>query len=261
MKLTMVSWLYDFPASALMFFASGTALALVLLTGLVARQLPTQPARSAAALDAYKVIVSFLAILLSFSLVQANALLRAADVAISAEAGAMNQLDRFLVRSHTTMTDAVRPRLQSYMQAVLKQDWPAMRQGLNASDAQSVLGNLNRAVMSLTPADLGAKAQFYPEIIKYLDAINDARQARMDSVDAGLPAVLWETTWILCTVLIVLAALNDAPSRLVALGGHAIAIGVLLALTFAVDKPHRGTVSTTPAPIERVLALVQARAD
>ena len=255
----MLEWFRDLNAIALMGFVALVALGLVMITGLVARRLQPQPSHSTAALDAYKIIVSFLAILLSFSLVQANALLRSSDMAVSTEAGAMNQLDRILVRVRMPSTDAIRPKLLEYMQSVLDKDWPAMRRGHDNSEAQPLLGSLNRAVLTLTPADLGDRPQLFAEIAKYLDLLNDSRQSRMDSVHVGLPAVLWDTTAILCTILLVLSAMIDVPARLVALGGHAVSIGVLLALTFAVDQPHRGSVSTSPAPIERVLDLVRTR--
>ena len=256
-----MEWLRDLPAIVLMGVVALVGLTLVMSTGFIARRMKSQASHASAALDAYKIIVSILAILLSFSLVQANMLLRSSDMAVSAEAGAMNQLDRILGRVRMPTTDAIRPKLRDYMQSVLDKDWPAMRRGHDVSDAQPALGSLNRAVLTLTPNDLGDRAQLFPEMAKYLDVINDSRQARMDAVHVGLPAVLWETTAILCTILIVLSALIDVPARLVALGGHAVAIGVLIALTFAVDQPHRGSVSTSPAPIERVLDLVRMRVD
>lgn len=254
----MFDRLYDFPAVLVIAGAGLLGLLIIMLTGPIARRTPPNASTSASALDAYKIIVTFTAILLSFSLVQANGLVHAGDSAVSVEAGALNQLDRVLLRYRSPQTDAIRVRLHVYIHAVLDQDWPAMSFGKTSSPAQARLGDLNRAVIEMSD-QAGIKSQLYAEILKQLDVTNDTRQARMDSVTASLPVVFWQAIGILCLVLVGLSARIETPGRLTALGGHAIAIAVLTSLTFLVDQPHRGTISVSAAPIARTLTQVLAR--
>ena len=251
--------LRDLPDILIIGIAAAAALAAVAATGLVARRVPDSP-KSPAALEAYKIIVTYTAILLSFTLLQAQNTLRLTEGAVSREAGAMNQLDRVLLRYRSPGTDRIRPMLHDYMGSVLHDDWPAMRMGSGAEQTAAKLATLNRAVQTLD-GDGPVKPQLYAEMLKHLDSLNDARQERVDGSSAGVPPVLWLATSALFAVLLVLSSLIRVPGRLVGIGGHAIALAVLWALAFIVDEPYRGETAVSPAPIERVLATAQTRAD
>lgn len=258
--MTVMDTIRDLPDLVIIFLVSAIALALVALTGLVARQLRHDSPRSPAALEAYKIIVTYTAILLSFTLLQAQNTLRLTEGAVSREAGSMNQIDRVLLRYRTAGTDRIRPLLHDYMRSVLNDEWPAMRRGGGSPTTAARLATLNRAVQTLD-SDGPVKPQLYAEMLKHLDGLNDSRQERVDGSSAGVPPVLWLATTSLCVVLLFLSALIRVPGRLVAIGGHAIAIALLWALAFIVDEPYRGETAVSPAPIERVLATALSRAD
>lgn len=107
----MFDWLRQFPDLVVIALAAAVSMGLVALTGLLPPRNGTAlpSAGSNSALEAFKVIVSFTAILLSFLLVQAVGALRSTETNVSREAGALNTLDRVLTRYHTPATDAIRP--------------------------------------------------------------------------------------------------------------------------------------------------------
>ena len=252
--------LRELPDLLIIVMAALAALLLVAATGLIARRMRPDSQHSPAALEAYKIIVTYTAILLSFTLVQAQATLRSTEAAVSREAGAMNQLDRVLLRYRNPATDRIRPMLHDYMRAVLNDDWPAMRRGGGGVTATARLASLNRAVQSLE-ADAPIKPPLYAEMLKHLDGLNDARQERVDASSVGVPPVLWMATSALCLVLLMMSTLIRVPGRLVAIGGHAMAVALLWALAFIVDEPYRGETAVSALPIERVLTTAQARLD
>lgn len=254
----MIDTLRNLPTIELLLVSLATTIVLLLGTGLVARQMRPGSPNTQAALEAYKIIVTFTAILLSFTLVQAETAKKSAEALVSREAGAMNQLDRLLIRYQTPGAADIRPLLKAYMASVVEQDWPAMRAGKATTTANKLLAPLNRAVTTLD-GGISAKPQLYAEMLKQLDTINDARLERIDSSDSGVSDVIWQANGALCLVLLTLSALINLPGRLVAIGGHAVAIAILLSITFAVDQPYRGEVSVGPDPIVRALASVEAR--
>lgn len=254
----MIDWVADQPNMLVILLASGVALLLVTVTGVFRRHTPDDQPRSKAALEAYKIIVTFTAIMLSFSLVQAQTALVAADAAASREAGALNQLDRVLLRFQTPGTEAIRPLLRDYVTAVLTFDWPALRKGVGSAEGGARLRALNRAVQTLD-GGVSAKPQLYAEMLKQLDGINDARQERTDRSGVALPVMLWEAIRALTVILLLLSAQIKTEGRLIAIGGHAVAVAVLMALVFIIDHPYRGEGSVSPAPIERVLSTIKAR--
>ena len=254
----MIDWLADQPNLLVILMASGAALLLVMATSVFRRHASVDEPGSKAALEAYKIIVTFTAITLSFSLVQAQTALVAADAAASREAGALNQLDRVLLRYQTPGADAIRPLLRTYVAAVLTNDWPALQKGTGSAEGRTSLGALNRAVQTLD-GGMAVKPQLYAEMLKQLDGINDSRQERNDLSGVSLPLVLWEAIGALVGILLLLSSQIRTEGRLIAIGGHAVAVAVLMALVFIVDRPYRGEGSVSPAPIERVLATIKAR--
>lgn len=256
----MIDWLRQFPDLLLISLCAGVSIGALALTGVLgssaAQETPT--ARSSTALEAYKVIVSFTAILLSFALVQAQGALRTAESGVSREAGALNTLDRVLTRYGSSATNSIRPLLLGYGRSVVGEDWPAMQRGGGATATTDRQRSINRAIQTLEDGR-PSKPVLYAEMLKQLDTLNDSRQERVDGSSVGLPRVLWEANGVLCAVLLLLSCFIRMPSRLIAIGGHGVALATLIALVFVVEEPFKGHTASRPAPIERVLMAMQER--
>ena len=193
-------------------------------------------------------------------MVQAVGALRSTETNVSREAGALNTLGRVLTRYHTPATDAIRPVLLAYGQSLAKVDWPAMQRGEGSAAVTEQQRAVNKAIQTLE-GGLPSKPSLYVEMLKQLDIVNDTRQERVDGSSVGLPRVLWEVVGALSAILVALSCFIRMPARLIAIGGHAMAIGMLTMLVFVVDQPFKGQTSTSPAAIERVLLAIQARTD
>ena len=256
----MNDMLRSLPDAALIVLFGAVAFALVAVTGVLARSagLTSSTERSAGALDAYKIIVSFTAVVLGFSLVQAQGTLRSTDQAVSREAGAINQLDRVLLRYGPETRTEIRGLLHGYVEAVIREDWPAMQRGRQSDAATEALARLNRAVQTLN-SGTAARPQLYAEMLKQLDSLNDSRQEREDAASSGVSQSLWEALLCLFGIMLSLSLLIRVPNRLVALGGHAVAIGILFSLVFVMDQPFKGQTSIKPTAIVRVLAAIDTR--
>ena len=186
--------------------------------------------------------------------------MRSTETNVSREARALNTLGRVLTRYHTPATDAIRPVLLAYGQSLAKVDWPAMQRGEGSAAVTEQQRAVNKAIQTLE-GGLPSKPSLYVEMLKQLDIVNDTRQERVDGSSVGLPRVLWEVVGALSAILVALSCFIRMPARLIAIGGHAMAIGMLTMLVFVVDQPFKGQTSTSPAAIERVLLAIQARTD
>lgn len=240
------------------------AFAAVAISGWVtARLLGIKPvaARSLGALEAYKIVVTFTGIVLGFSLVQTQSNYRNTELAVSREAGTINQLDRVLLRYGPETNPVIRSVLHDYAVAVAQKDWPAMQEGREAPEVSATLARLNRAIQTLNDTTRATHPQLYAEMLRLLDALNDARQERIDHAQLGLSATLWEAIFGLLAILLILSSLIHMPSRIVAIGGHALALGILCSLVYIIDEPFNGETSVTADPIIRVITTIEARQD
>ena len=120
-------------------------------------------------------VIGFLAIVLSFSLVSAQANLHAVETMVSEEASQLNQLDRLLLRYGDPKVAEMRGLLAAYGQSIVGEEWPLLargdRSGLD-SRLSEPFAQLSRAVFSIDPAP-GRQIQIYDQILKEMDGLSE----------------------------------------------------------------------------------------
>ncbi len=242
------------------------AVVLLLVLALVhrlGRLLPREgaEARSAAALDTFKVLGPLAGVFLSFSLVQAIGQFRTADLNVSREAANIYQLDRALNGASSIMDPGpARLALRAYVSEVVTSGWAAMRRGGGeAPEAAAALARLQLEVDALLET-LPLDARFSNDIDKNLDDVQDDRAARLGIARGGLPTVMW---WVLGALLCLLfacaACLQGAQARHPLPILYIAGLGMLSALLFIMDRPFQGELSVSPAPLVKVEAQLEAR--
>ena len=254
--------LHTLPNWAIFVVVLGVLLSAVVLAPILAHRVfgvAESDKRSQGALDAYKSITTYAALVITFSLVQANGNLRAVEEAVNREAAAFNNMDRVLLRFGSPEMAAVRPVLDAYGRAVVDKEWPLLSRGQRSEEATTAFRTLSRAVHGVEPANHRQEALFN-EVLRVLHDLTDLRENRVAITELSLPGLFWATVSAVCVLLIILAALiTPAPERSVQLRGLIAVIALLLSLVVIVDGPFSGETSATPRPIERVLAFNRAR--
>jgi hypothetical protein len=207
-------------------------------------------------------VIGFLAIVLSFSLVNAQLNLRNVDALVSREAAAINQMDRLLLRYSDPKVAEMRSLLAAYAQSIVNVDWPLLTQGNQselASKSSQTFGPLSRAVYSITPL-AGRQTEIYGQILKQIDDLSEMRSQRIEAANIRLPDIFWNVIFALFSLLVVLAVLIEPTlGRLVAIGGQAMAVALLLSLVFIFDQPFKGQTRIGPDAIIKVIGIMKNR--
>jgi len=254
--------LHELPNIGIMVVVTGTLLLAVILGPIIAQRifgLPASDKRSAGALDAFKAIAAWAALVIVFSLVQAQGNLRLTEADINKEASAFNNMDRVLLRSGDPTFVNLRPALQAYGRAVIDKEWPMLAHGQRAPEANDAFAVLSRAGYAFQAANAREEAMF-GQFVRMLNELSDLRETRLGNSDLSLPSLFWATICMILLLMVVLASLvTPAPERTMQLRGMITALGILLSLVVIVDLPFSGETAASPAPIERMLAYSRAR--
>lgn len=207
-------------------------------------------------------VISFLAIVLGFSLVSAQGNLRTVETHIATEASGINQMDRLLLRFGDPKVAAMRPLLADYAQSIASDEWPLLSKGEAReldSKASPPFGRLSRAVYSIEPSP-GRQTEIYNQMLSQIDAITEMRSQRIQDAQARLPAAFWQIIIALFVLLIVLALLIEPTvGRAISVGGQALAVALLLSLVFIYNVPFKGQTSLQPDAVVKVIGIMKNR--
>lgn len=122
--------------------------------------------------------------------------------------------------------------LRDYAQRVIHTDWPAQRTGQVALGGVEMLNRFHATLTQFEPATEGQRA-LHAEALRAYNQLVEARSLRIDAaVNTGLPGVLW---------VVVLAG---------------AAIGLVIFMILAFDRPFRGDLGLEPEPYQEVYDMV-----
>ena len=109
----------------------------------------------------------------------------------------------------------------------------------------------------------GRQSLIYTEMLKKLEDLALARQARLVAADnIRLAPLFWETIVFLFLTLLLLASFSESSFSLggaMALGCQGFAVTLLVALVFVFDRPFKSKTSLSPRPIANAIAEMQNR--
>ncbi len=211
--------------------------------------------RDEAAFDAFKVVLGMAALVLSFSLAQANASLHNVESMVGREASAFSAVDRSLLRYGTAEAASIRPLLAQYGRSRIDVEYPGLAQGDRNQATDLLYNNLSRTARLLQPADQRQQTLF-SELLKNLDDLSETREVVIASADTALSGIFWIMSGGLLVIGIGLASLTDLTlPRTLTVGATATAVALLFAFVVVTDRPFVGDDAVSPAPIGKILAL------
>ena len=132
--------------------------------------------------------------------------------------------------------------LRAYVRFVVDESWPAQQRGVLLKDDVKLVDHFHKRLYSLQPADSRHEAIF-AEALTAFNQFLEARRMRLNSVDAGLPGVLWGVVLIGTMLLVVTTYffhLSDFRFHLMLTLVMSVLIGLLIFLTAILDHPFRG---------------------
>ncbi|HEX7048674.1 MAG TPA: DUF4239 domain-containing protein [Longimicrobiales bacterium] len=176
-----------------------------------------------------------------------------------------NQYDDAVVRTATEANDLVnlfrgaevfppatrariRSRIQSYVRAVIEDEWPAMADGKASAAAWTAFSALWRVYLETEPRNDRERA-WYAESLRRLDELGDARRLRLLDSRAGVPSLLWATLLIGGALTIGFSYLfgtRNVWSQVVMTVALSGLIALILFLVSALAKPFGGAARIEP---------------
>jgi hypothetical protein len=237
----LVDWLRRLPDLWILVIVLGTIVGLTVLA--IRVRIPIggdQGEVNSEAFDSFLAVASATAVLLAFSLVQADATVRATEDAVSREAAAINSAHRLLFRYQDPRTAPALGGLKAYTAALIDDEWPRLERGGRSDRADRIYADVSRSIRDVEPSSPRQQAM-YAEALKYLDDVADLREQRINTANTSLPSLFWVATGLMIAFMILLAArMEPRVERLWTTGAISGVVAVLLFLVMVVDAPFHG---------------------
>lgn len=261
----MFDWIYDYPPSliAAIFAAAAlivTCAGIFVFRPIVRRWLHrVQPANElvGAALNSFAVLYGILVGLIAVEVYQDYSSM---GDQVSKEASSLSALYRDVSGFPQPHRADLQEKLRAYAREVVEVSWARQRRGLRPSGESARVTEFYNRLLAFAPANKREEI-LYAETLRELNALLENRRMRLNSVNSGIPSILWWVVLIGGAFHIVLIWLFDMERHMhLILGGMLSSyIGLVTAFIAVMDRPFRGEVSEGPAAIQDVLESLMKR--
>lgn len=175
------------------------------------------------------------------------------------EAGALSDIDDTLAALTSMETGHLRDHLRRYVDLLINDEWPSLRQGRESTAARQQLATLAMGIVSLQPATPG-EAGAHRSLIEELDTASDARRNRNFVGLRGINSGTWAVVILGAVITIGFASLFPLKgrARVAVVGLTAGILGLMLALVVATSRPLRGQLGVGPAAFFELAADLDA---
>ena len=176
------------------------------------------------------------------------------DAKVGEEASTLASLYRDVSSLPEPKRTELQTDLREYAHQVIDIAWPLQRRGIIPKNTAADLKALQEHLASFEPITEGQKT-LHAEAYRQFDRIVELRRIRLNSVVAGLPAVMWCVVLVGAFLNIALTWFFDMRSHLmhmwmtIMFSGF---LGLMIFLLAAMDYPFRGQISVGPEAFELV---------
>lgn len=167
---------------------------------------------------------------------------------VSSEATAIASLWRDLGGYPQPVRDAARGLLRGYTEQVIHSAWPQQRLRQIPREGVEWMDRLQAQLFAFEPATESQKI-LHAETLQAFNQLVQQRRQRLDSVQAGLPGVLWCVLLpgaMGCIVLCLFFHVDNARFQAVLLLGVAGFLAMVLFVIVALDRPFVGEMGISP---------------
>lgn len=166
---------------------------------------------------------------------------------VSSEATAIASLWRDLGSYPQPVRDETRSLLRGYTEQVIHGAWPQMRRGQVPREGVEWMDRLQAQLFAFEPTTESQKI-LHAETLHAFNQLVQQRRQRLDSVQAGLPAVFW---FVLlpgamgCIVLCLFFNVDNAAFQVLLLLAVAGFLAMVLFVIISLDRPFVGEMGIT----------------
>jgi hypothetical protein len=259
-------WLYDLPLWALCTLILGIcvlyAVGAVLLVRRLGWQLKDDDNASGAALHAFLGVLY--AVALGLLVVSAQDENGDVQRAVAAEANATGDLFRVEAGLEPADRDRMQERLAAYVHQVINVEWPATQRAEHSDATWDAMDHIASEIYTFRPTT-PQEERVYPQLVKEIEEVLDARRDRLFLGERGVGAVTW-TIIILGGIITVgfaaFFAMRNGRAQVLLTSLMAAMFGLMIFLIAAMDHPLWGRLSVDPGPFQDLEAnIARQRAD
>lgn len=148
----------------------------------------------------------------------------------------------------------LRQDIKNYTENVIDVSWPLQRKGQVPNGSGKFLDAFQEHLMAFQPQTFSEQI-IQSEMFKQFNVLVEVRRARLNSIQAGLPASLWALVIIGGLICIVVTFFFDTKSYKMHVWMTtmlSVLLGLMIFLIGTLDNPFRGTTSVGPGPLQLV---------
>jgi hypothetical protein len=246
-----VTWVYAIPSW--LFFVSILALACTLSASglLFVRHVLTRSeelTHNDVAGPIIGTVGTILAVILSFLLVTVWQEYDGAAATVGQEASAIADLFHLSGHFPKTVAEHLQSTLKTYVNAVVEDEWPAMRDGRTSSTARNAsLATLD--IVARYQPQIAAQQALQQDALGLISTFADARRNRLFANDQGIPLFFWVGNVILAAITVgfcFIFRVRSAGIHLVMTLALTTVIATIFVLIALFDYPFRGDSQIPP---------------
>jgi len=176
-----------------------------------------------------------------------------AERAVSNEASALAALYRDVSVYPEPMGTDLRSMLAEYTKYVIEDAWPLQRQGRVPEGGVDLIATFHAKLVGFEPQTKGQEAM-HDVALRQFNTFFEFRRARLYSVTASIPIVMWLTVALGAVISIILIWLFDLRLAVHILLGGLISLftATMICLIVLLDQPYRGEMGVSPAAFELI---------
>jgi nitrate reductase gamma subunit len=193
---------------------------------------------------------------LAVALIAVNVWQTHSDVAkiVSQEATAVAALYRDVSSYPEPLRSQLQDQLRGYLDYVIHDAWPLQRKGQVPAGGVELMNRFQASLAVFEPASEGQRV-LHAETLNAYNEMIQSRRLRLDSVGTHLPGILWFI--IFAGALIGISSsfffrVEDARVHAIQVVLLAAFIGLVIFMTFALDRPFCGDLGLGPEPYQLV---------
>jgi hypothetical protein len=225
-------------------------------------RLDTQPALflAAAVLQSAMVLYGLVAALTAVSVWQRHS--QVSDIA-SKEATAIAGIWRDVGGYPQKERDALRDILRGYTHQIIHEAWPAQNRGQVPTAGVIWMDRFQAQLFAYEPATDGQRI-LHGETLSAFNRMVDVRRLRVDSVNTGLPGVMWFVLLpgaLGCVFLAFFMGVEDARVHAFLIASLAGFVAMVLFVIISLDRPYIGDMAVKPTSYELIFNQLMKRVE
>jgi len=201
------------------------------------------------AMQLFRVVGTLLVLLLSLTFADVRIETGAIRNSVDVEAGLLGDTFKNLDTFDSAEAEAITAQLVEYIDAVIEDEWEAMRRGEIAENVIDLFRNIEIAVLTLeTTTPL--QEELHRQIIDDIDAVSDSRLLRLTKISKTVPVFLYVALLAFLWSNAMLSVFTPRNKAVFFIGGYCAFVGIVVYVILAMSSHFEGIGAVTPDSLE-----------